>query len=77
LEPPFVSPIDAIKREVEIELDALARRIGRDAVPDVIVVRVEMNRSTGMPHAVDCHEERRRRINGGAVPPRKRCESAA
>jgi hypothetical protein len=71
-----MTPIDAVKREVEIELDALARRIGRDAGPDVIVVRIEMNRSTGMPHAVDCHEERRRRIDGGAVS-RKRCEGAA
>lgn len=73
-----MTPMDAVRREVEIELTALARRIGSGQMPETITVRVETDRETGMPRAVDCHEERRRRILGGSVAARtKRCESAA
>lgn len=62
-----MTPLDAVKREVEIELDAMARRLGAKAVPDEVVIRVRLDRKTGMPRTVECDERRERRILGGAV----------
>jgi hypothetical protein len=56
-----VTPIEVIKREVEIELDALARRIG-SSIPRAIVIRVEFDDRTGKMRAVQCDEQRRRDI---------------
>jgi hypothetical protein len=59
-----MSPLDAAKDEVRVELDALARRLGSAPAPDAITIRVEFDRESGMPRVVDCQEERRRRILG-------------
>lgn len=56
-----MTPIDAIKREVEIELDALARRLG-SAVPRAVTIRVEFDDRTNKIRAVECVEERRRSV---------------
>jgi len=72
-----VTPIEAVQREVAAELDALGRRIGTATMPDAITVRVELDRQTGLPRAVECQEERGRRVLGGAVASSKRCGSAA
>jgi hypothetical protein len=66
-----VTPIEAARAEVNAELDALARRIGSGPAPDAIVIRVELDRESGMPRAVDCQEERRRRVLGGSVVSRR------
>jgi hypothetical protein len=74
-----VTPIDAAKAEACAELDALQRRLRPGEVPDVIVIRIETDRQSGMPRAVHCHEERSRRIIGGALPARAagRCKVAS
>lgn len=59
-----MTPLDVAKREVEIELDALARRIGSTGRLEALTVRIEFDRETGMPRIVDCREERRRRVLG-------------
>lgn len=66
-----MTPIDAAKREVEIEFESLARRLGSAPVPDAVVVRVEFDRATQMPKIVECQEERGRRIVGGCPPKRR------
>jgi hypothetical protein len=66
-----VTPIDAVRREITAELAALERRIGDGPLPAVVVVRVELDHATGMPRAVECQEERRRHIQGGAVASRR------
>ena len=72
-----MSPIEAVQREVAAELDALGRRLGAATMPDAIVLRIEFDRQTGLPRAVECQEERTRRILGGAVAQSKRCGTAA
>lgn len=62
-----MTPIEAVRREVEIELAALERRLGAKAVPDEVIIRVTLDRKTGMPRTVECHEQRERRILGGAI----------
>lgn len=71
-----MTPIDAVKAEVQAELDAMARRLGSSPMPDAVVIRVELDRQTRMPRAVECQEERARRILGGAVATGKRCSTA-
>jgi len=63
-----MTPLEAVRREVEIELAALERRLGSKAVPDEVVIRVTLDRKTGMPRSVVCDERRERRILGGAIP---------
>ena len=73
-----MTPIEAVQREVAAELEALSRRLGASSMPDVVTIRIELDRSTGMPRGVDLREERSRRILGGAVGrDAKRCGSAA
>jgi hypothetical protein len=72
-----MTPIEAAQAEVTAELAALARRLGAATVPDAVTIRVEFDRETGLPRAVECQEERKRRILGGAVASRKRCGTAA
>jgi hypothetical protein len=72
-----VTPIEAATAEMAAELAALGRRLGSGSMPDRIVLVLEMDRETGMPRAVECQEERKRRVLGGAVGARKRCETAA
>ena len=73
-----VTPVEALEAELCAEARALARRLGAGQMPDAIVIRVELDRETGMPRTVDCQEQRKRRILGGTIPSRaKRCESAA
>lgn len=62
-----MTPLEAVRREVSAELDALERRIGSGPLPAAILMRVELDSSTGMPRAVECQEERRRHIRGGEV----------
>lgn len=57
-----MTPVEAIKREVEIELDALARRIGEATIPRAVTIRIEFDDRTGAMRAVECQEERRRSI---------------
>jgi hypothetical protein len=57
-----MTPVEAIKREVEIELDALARRIGSATIPRTVTIRIEFDDRTGAMRAVECREERRRSI---------------
>lgn len=66
-----MTPLDAARREVEIELEALARRLGNER-PDALTVRIEFDRETGMPRTVECQEERKRRIlgSGSSLRPR-------
>lgn len=63
-----MTPMDALKREVEIELEALIRRLGTER-PDALTVRIEFDRETGMPRTVECQEERKRRILGPQSSP--------
>ncbi len=74
-----ITPTEALEAELCAEARALARRLGSGQMPDAIVIRVEMDRETGMPRTVDCQEERKRRVlNGGTIASRaKRCETAA
>lgn len=65
-----MTPIDAARREIMAELDALERRIGSGAPPVAIEIRVEFDRESQMPRSVECHEDRARRILGGSVPTR-------
>lgn len=67
-----MTPLDAAMKEIALELEALRSRIGNGPLPESITVRVEFDRSTGWPRAVDCHEERKRRIlgPGGSSPSR-------
>lgn len=71
-----MTPIEAVKREVEIELDALARRLG-SAIPRAVTIRVEFDDRTNTIRAVECIEERRRSILGGTLPTQKRRENVA
>lgn len=68
-----MTPIEAAAKEVHVELQALARRLGSGTVPDAITVRVEFDRDSGMPRVVDCQEERRRRILGPSGSKPARC----
>lgn len=72
-----MTPIEAVQREVAAELEALSRRLGASSMPDVVTIRVEIDRHTGMPRKVKCQEERDRRILGGALASSKRCEIVA
>lgn len=65
-----MTPLEAAEIEVRAELAALARRIGASTMPRSITVRIEFDDATGMPRSVDCQEERRRRILGGAISAR-------
>lgn len=64
-----MTPTEALEAELVAEARALARRLGAGQMPDAIVIRVELDRETGMPRSVHCEEERKRRVLGGAVPP--------
>lgn len=64
-----MTPIDAVKREVEIELDALACRLNSGKMPEAVTIRIEFDRETGMPRTVDYQEERRRRVLGPSSSP--------
>lgn len=66
-----MTPIEMAEQEVCAELRALARRLG-SAIPRAIVLRVEFDDRTGAVRAVECSEERRRHVLGGAVPSRER-----
>jgi hypothetical protein len=66
-----VTPPDAIKAELCIEIDALFRRLGSEPSPVAITLRVEMDRKTGLPRHVDLIPEWRRVILGGAVAGRR------
>jgi hypothetical protein len=61
-----MTPIDAIKREVEIELDALARRIG-SSLPRAVTIRVELDDRNSKIRSVECTEERRRTVLDGRI----------
>jgi hypothetical protein len=61
-----VSPIDAVKREVEIELDALARRLG-SSIPRAVTIRVELDDRKNTIRSVECTEERRRNVLDGRI----------
>lgn len=62
-----MTPIDALRREISAELDALERRIGSGPLPVAVEIRVELDRETGMPRAIELHEDRRRHILGGTL----------
>lgn len=62
-----MTPIEALRREVEIELVALERRLGAKAPPDAVVIRITLDRKTRMPRTVDVTEQRERRILGGQI----------
>lgn len=61
-----MTPIEAIKREVEIELDALARRLG-SSIPRAVTIRVEFDDRHSKIRAVECTEERRRNVLDGRI----------
>jgi hypothetical protein len=61
-----VTPIEAIRREVDIELDALARRLG-PVTPRAITIRVEFDDRQGKVRSVECVEERRRNVLDGRI----------
>jgi hypothetical protein len=63
--------MDALRREVALELDALERRIGTGAMPGAIDLRVETDQRTGMPRAVELTPTWRRHILGGSVTSRR------
>lgn len=66
-----MTPIQAAKAEACAELDALERRLGSAHVPRAIVIRIEFDdRNAGAVRAVECSEERYRRVHGGALPSR-------
>jgi hypothetical protein len=72
-----VTPIEAVKREVEIELDALARRVGA-SIPRAVTIRVEFDDRNNKIRSVECTEERRRNVLDGTIPVRaKRCKNVA
>lgn len=61
-----MTPIEAARREVEIELDALARRLG-SSIPRSITIRVEFDDRNQKIRSVDCVEERRRTVFDGRI----------
>lgn len=63
-----MTPIEAAKREVEIELDALARRLG-SSLPRAITIRVEFDDRNQKIRSVDCVEERRRTLFESRIAP--------
>lgn len=67
-----MTPWDAAMREITIEMEAARTRTGNGPMPEAILVRIELDRTSGMPRAVAVTEERRRHILGGAVPARTR-----
>jgi hypothetical protein len=66
-----VTPMQAVRREVLAELDALERIVGDGAAPAAIDIRVEIDRQTGMPRATEVTPSWRRHITGGAIASRK------
>lgn len=63
-----MTPFDAAMREITLEMEALRARIGNGRLPESIDIRIELDRQSGMPRAVECRPEWRRHIQGGAVP---------
>ena len=60
-----MSPVDAIRREVTIALEAFERRLqaaGPKTMPERVTIVVELDRETGMPRSVDVGEAWTHRI---------------
>jgi hypothetical protein len=68
-----VTPIQAAAREIAAELAALEREeAGGARVLESVTVEVVFDRETRMPRIVTCLPKRQRRIEGGAIPSRRR-----
>lgn len=62
-----MAPLDALKREILAELDAMSRRLGPNVVPDRLTITVETDHTTRMPRSVTCIPEWRRRVGSGEI----------